>query len=372
MSSTPNSFTKNVTAKIIAEHVLVWAKSHNLFGKAPLTDAIEDVSADCFAQPAMAFSNIKVENILRQKSINLVAFNENLKKIFIFTNGKINKTDESSLPFHFSGYTFEYIQGGIASVKGTPPAPEMPAPFGIHGERYTCGSSVYPANCIGAGTMGLLAKDKEGRIYGMTNNHVAGACNNAMPGLPILAPGPLDANEEACDPFTIGRHSRLLPILDGIPENIDISRNWDVSIFEITDSDTVTSMQGSYFDTPSTVISPASATNVKKVGRTTGLTTGKIIGQSASPIPVSYNVPEHDIKKTVFFDTVYVVAGDNDIPFSRPGDSGALVVAEDEKGVRTAIGIVFAGNEARNHTFILPLSEIFEKLSLTIVTQHNV
>ena len=97
---------------------------------------------------------------------------------------------------------------------------------------------------MGAGTLGLLGRDADGRIYGISNNHVGGACNNAQPGLPILAPRPVDVSNEHLDPFTIGRHTRLLPINDGIPENIDISINWDGSCFELADPARVSSMQG--------------------------------------------------------------------------------------------------------------------------------
>ena len=351
--------------------MLAWAKQHNLFDKVPLEEAIEDVGGS-FAAGGDAFRAQAVEEILRKKSINLVGFSEKEKKVVIFTNGKLSKTDEKILPFHTAGFNFEYIQGGIAYVKGNPPPPQMPKPYSLHGGRYTCGSSIFPAHCVGAGTFGLIVRDQAGHLYGMTNNHVAGACNHAMPGLPILAPGPLDANEDACDPFTIGRHHRLLPINDGIPENIAIDVNWDVSIFRLTDPDRVTSMQGTAFDTPHAVVSPVPSMRVQKVGRTTGLTSGTIVAQSASPVPVQYQVSEYGVRKNVFFETVYIVQGDNGLPFSRPGDSGSLVVADDGQGNAHAVGLVFAGNEQRGLSFILPLPEIMQKLSVEIVSGHHV
>jgi hypothetical protein len=358
-------------AKDLAESVLAWAKKHNLFSKVPLDEAV-DVPADPSFNRESAFRAHAVEEILRKRSINLIGYNEPEKKVVVFLQGKLSKSDEKILPFHTDGVTFEYIQGGIAQVKGHPPAPEAPKPFYQHGGRYSCGSSIYPAHCIGAGTLGLLAMDAAGVLFGVSNNHVTGACNNAMPGLPILAPGPLDATEDACDPFTVGRHARLLPINDGIPENISIDVNCDAGAFQITDVDRVTSMQGTLYDTPSLVAEPTPGMIVEKIGRTTGRTRGRIVAVSASPVPVSYNVTEYAVRKNVYFPRVYIVLGDNEQPFSKPGDSGSLVVSIDADGNRKSVGLVFAGNEQRALSFILPLPEILQKLQLTIVSGHHV
>ncbi|WP_024896880.1 hypothetical protein [Brucella rhizosphaerae] len=372
MSSEIDSRSKP-SAKELAENVLAWAKTHNLFSKVPLDEAVDTVVDSNFVrQEGSVFRAHAVEDILRKRSINLVGFNEADRKVVIFTNGKVNKSDEKILPFHTDGVTFEYVQGGIAQVKGNPPPPENPRPFYLRGGRYTCGSSIFPAHCVGAGTFGLIAQDAHGQLYGLTNNHVAGACNNAMPGLPILAPGPVDANEDACDPFTIGRHSRLLPINDGIPENVDISINCDASIFRLTSPEKITSFQGTHYDTPAVSGDPVPGMTVEKVGRTTGLTRGSIVAQSASPVPVAYIVNEYGVRKNVFFERVFVVVTPDGQPFSRPGDSGSLVVSVGIDGIRTAVGLVFAGQEQRGLSYILPLPEILDKFGLNIVSGHNV
>ncbi|MGW6778963.1 hypothetical protein ACWF50_13080 [Brucella pseudogrignonensis] len=368
-----NQTSKIQSAKELAEDILAWAKIKNLFAKVPLDDAVDFLDGNRFNnQIDRSFKSQATEDILRKKSINLVGFDEENKKVVIFTNGKISKAEEKILPFNTDGFVIDYLQGGIAQVKGNPPLPEIPSPFYLHNGMYTCGSSIYPAHCIGAGTLGLLTVDNAGQIFGLTNNHVSGACNNAMPGLPILAPGPLDATETACDPFAIGRHSRLLPINDGIPENIDISVNWDASLLSLCDANRVTSMQGTYYDTPSVVREPKPSSIVKKVGRTTGLTKGKIVAQAACPIPVDYLVNEYGVKKKVFFETVYIVEGENGQPFSRPGDSGSLVVSQDENGIMESVGLVFAGNEQRALSFILPLPAILDKLNVSVLSGHNV
>lgn len=359
------------SAKDLAEKLLGWAKHKNLFDKIPLDEGIEEEDSQFQVGPNQ-FHAQAAEDVLRKRSINLVGFSEDEKKVIIFTHNKVSKGDEKVLPFTFGGYTVVYSQGGIAYVKGNPPQPQQPRPFNLRNGRYTCGSSIFPAHCIGAGTFGLIVSDAAGELYGMTNNHVAGACNHAMPGLPILAPGPVDAIESACDPFTIGRHSRLLPINDGIPENIDISQNCDVSLFKLTDPAKVTSFQGDAYDTPALIATPQPGQRVRKYGRTTGLTTGKLVAQVASAMPVAYNVNEYNVRKSVWFDTIFVVEGDNNLPFSRPGDSGSLVVSQDAAGNPVAVGLVFAGNEQRNQSFILPLPDVMQKLGVTIVTGHHV
>ncbi|MCW3784349.1 S1 family peptidase [Defluviimonas salinarum] len=361
----------SVTAEGIAERILAWAKHRNLFDKVPLEEGIEEDQNE-LRIGSTAFQAQAAEQILRKRSINLIGFSEPEKKIVIFTHTKVTKGDEKALPFSISGYKIEYMQGGIAQVKGNPPPPQRPLPFYQRKGFYACGSSIYPAHCTGAGTFGLIVVDANGQLYGLTNNHVSGACNNAMPGLPILAPGPLDATETACDPFTIGRHSRLLPINDGIPENIQIDDNWDASIFALSDPARVTSFQGDKYDTPPNVSDPQPGMRVRKVGRTTALTSGVIVAQSASPVPVAYTVNEYGVKKNVWFKKVFIVVGDDGVPFSRSGDSGSLVVARNAAGEEVAVGLVFAGNEQRGISFILPLADILQRLDVHIVSGHNV
>lgn len=342
-----------------------------MFSAVGVEEAVEEDEAEPLVDFTPSFQSQAVQEILRKRAINLIGFSELEKKVVIFTGGKVNKTDLKILPFHTNGYSFSYIHGGVAQVKGNPPPPAHHF-FHLKGDAYTCGSSIFPAHCVGAGTFGLLARDGNGDLFGISNNHVTGACNNAMPGLPILAPGPLDANETSCDPFTIGRHTRLLPINDGIPENIDIDANWDVGVFKIVDPAKVSSMQGALFDTPIVALDPSPTMRVEKVGRTSGHTTGRIVAQAATPVPVQYALNEYSVRKTVYFKDVFIVQGDAGLPFSKPGDSGSLVCSVDANGDRACVGLVFAGNEARGLSFILPLPTLLGKLGLTVVSGHNV
>jgi hypothetical protein len=43
-----------------------------------------------------------------------------------------------------------------------------------------------------------------------------------------------------------------------------------------------------------------------------------------------------------------------------------------DDGSRAAVGIVFAGDEAKGLSFILPLPNLLARLSVTLVSGHNV
>ncbi len=337
-----------------------------------MEEAAEVVLEDETAQvvPAQMFAVPAVADVLRRRAINLIAFNEHSGKVIVFTKSKVTAADMKTLPYSTSGVSVEYAVGGVPAVKGPIPQTQSAGPYFLHNEKYCCGSSVFPGNCIGAGTLGLFARDASGVLFGVTNNHVTGACNHAHPGLPILAPGPVDVSDDGIEPFCIGRHARLIPINDGIPENMDITGNVDASCFRISDAAQVCSMQGGVCDTPIMLAEPAPGSIVEKVGRTTGATRGRIIGQSISPLSVGYSLPEYKVQKAVFFSSVYLIEGLQG-DFARRGDSGSLVMSVKPDGTRTSVGLVFAVDETKSLTYILSLPNILQRLGLTICGNLN-
>jgi hypothetical protein len=94
---------------------------------------------------------------------------------------------------------------------------------------------------------------------------------------------------------------------------------------------------------------------VQKVGRTTGRTQGIVTGKIAGFQAIPYVVPELQQQFTVFFSEAWIVEGVAG-EFSAGGDSGSLVVAEDENGQMVAVGLVFAGDG--NISLIVPLDKI--------------
>jgi hypothetical protein len=224
-----------------------------------------------------------------------------------------------------------------------------PAPGGVSIGHYK----------ITAGTLGVLVRDVEtGEILILSNNHVMANSNDATRGDPILQPGPYDggttedtiANLERfvsiqfesepppipC-PFSkaaagianffarlVGSKHRLLPVViqqanqvDGAlakPVDPDVVKN---EILEI----------GSVMEDTEAEL----GMEVKKSGRTTGLTTGTVQLLDAS-VQVGYGGG-----KTALFTNQILTTN-----MSQGGDSGSLLV--DGEGSK-AVGLLFAGSD---------------------------
>lgn len=243
------------------------------------------------------------------------------------------------------------------------------------GEFYTCGSSISVGNNREAGTLGCLVRDAAGNIFGLSNNHVSGACSYAPAGLPILAPGVMDVSPLNPHPFTIGVHVRQLQMQVGDPSSVDHLENSDAALFRIIDPSRVSSMQRNFYDTPDMVMDLIPGMDVEKVGRSTGLKKGKVLGELVGALSVSYSAAQYGFSGGVFFEKLFAVHGVNDV-FSESGDSGSLVVHVDAHGQRYAVGLLIAGCQNSNApggklSLILPLRPILNKLNVTLVSAHN-
>src|SRR5690606_37276102 len=129
------------------------------------------------------------------------------------------------------------------------------------------------------GTLGALVKNAAGDLFALTNNHVSGGCCYTDVTFPIVAPGLLDVRPGGHDPFTLGHHAQVAPWTAGIPDNVDVSTNIDAAICRVKDAEAISSMQQGAFDTPTSTVAPVPGLSVRKVGRTTGDTSGTIIAQ---------------------------------------------------------------------------------------------
>jgi len=92
---------------------------------------------------------------------------------------------------------------------------------------------------------------------------------------------------------------------------------------------------------------------VLKVGRTSGLTVGKVLAVNLDiKVEVGENAP-------VLFHQVISAS----VP-TKGGDAGAILV--DAK--RRALGMLFAGNETKGISFYLPITRVLERLGVLLVT----
>jgi len=196
----------------------------------------------------------------------------------------------------------------------------------------------------------VFVKDRRRQVRILSNNHVLANSNDALIGDPILQPGQADGG---LDPDNvIGQLVNFVPLQNR-------GNRVDAAVASIGTQDAfpddlsipgVGLVQGFW----KTV--PPRAHVVRKYGRTTKLTTGRVTALGLRGLPVSYG------SFTARFDGVIEVHGSANTPkFSAGGDSGSLVVDSD----RNAVGLLFAGNEQA--TYLNPIGEVMSSLGLFLV-----
>lgn len=307
------------------------------------------------------------ERLTKARVVGVIA-DEESRSVTILTKGPLGPRIVGHLPDEINDMAIKYIGG--ADIETNPPT--VPAagtighpPYHLHQGRIACGSSITAAPVYGAGTLGCFVTTEDGTFCGLTNNHVTGDCNHTAIGMHILSPAPMDADPNGPAPTGVGRHHSLVALHSGDPQQVQL-QELDVALFSITDDNQVSSMQGSsIFDTPGTATDPAGGMLVKKVGRTTGLTQGEVVGLWVTPLPIPYK--SNRFSSVVHFTGIWSVKGLGGESFSLPGDSGSLVVTEDGQNV---VGLIFAG--AGQVSFIIPIASVLDRLNLRLITGHNV
>jgi hypothetical protein len=358
-----------VSAKNACILLKAWAQENNL-----LSNEIPVQGNSLLQQDENAFDSLCIsstgEAILRRRTLVDIFFNEAEKKVIVLTAKKISQAELKALPkIIFEEIKYEFIHAATASA-GTPQNGLANYSYYVSSsDKYCCGSSIHPARIIGAGTMGCLVRDSLNNLYGLTNNHVSGMCNYSTEGEKIIAPGHIDISAHRIDPFTIGYHYKSAPMTHGLPDNVNVSLNLDAAILKLADSSLLSSMQGCYFDTPIKVLQLVPGQKVKKVGRTTGLTEGYVVGQSVNPMGVNTSVPGYGTQ-TTFYDSIFLIKhADANKVFSSEGDSGSLVVIEMPDG-DFAGGLIFAGDQYGN-SYALPIQPVLDYFDVTLVSGHN-
>lgn len=321
--------------------------------------------------------------ILRNRRIRAIGFNEFEKQVIVFTKraAPSTKRQVALLPRRVGDVEIRYRQGVPHAVEDRPPTAQAGPTYATRtvgtASRYTCGSSISVGNNREAGTLGCLVIDAAGNMYGLSNNHVCGGCSYAGVRLPIVAPGIYDVVPDgAVNPFTLGHHHRALPLVAGSPDNVDSKANLDAAIFKLLNPASVSSYQRNVYDTPGVTGAITPGMTVEKVGRTTEHTTGTVISQVYGATSISYQVQLYNFSGPVPFDPVFAIYGTTDM-FSDAGDSGSLITATDATGNRLAVGIVVGGMSdgkapGGKVTLALPIEPILAMLGVTLVSGHNV
>ena len=190
------------------------------------------------------------------------------------------------------------------------------------------------------------------KTYILSNNHVLANSNDASIGDPILQPGPYDGGTDPAD--KIGNLSRFIPITFEPPIPRAQHNNLvDAAVAEVefhhVDREIYWSGAVQGWRRKSKV--PV-GTLVKKTGRTTNFTTGRIVAINAT-VDVGYGGG-----KVARFKDQFIAGG-----MSAGGDSGSLVTTLDN----VAVGLLFAGSTTS--TIMNPIEHVRSLLKVEVAEQ---
>ncbi|WP_018248300.1 chymotrypsin family serine protease [Orenia marismortui] len=230
---------------------------------------------------------------------------------------------------------------------------------------------------ITAGTFGAVVKDnKTGEPLILSNNHVLANITNGNDGRskkgdPILQPGSYDSGNEEED--TIAHLERFIPIYNDQPPTCPlmfglnrllkgfskvIGAPYEVkpsAVENKVDCAVAKPKSPNLIDTEilgigevQGISEPELRMLVRKSGRTSGVTSARIKAVNAT-----IKVQLSESESAVFTDQIITD------PFSKPGDSGSLVLNEKNE----AVGLLFAGSE--KSTICNKIKNVLEALKIT-------
>jgi hypothetical protein len=201
-----------------------------------------------------------------------------------------------------------------------------------------------------AGT--IAARVKSGStVYALSNNHVYALENSAPIGSKILQPGRYDLNCANGSTSVIGSLSKYVKIAF----STTASNKVDAAIGVSTAGNLGRGTPSNGYGVPSATIATAALNQaVQKYGRTTGLTTGSVVGINAT-VNVAYT------HGTARFVGQVLIRGPGQ--FSRPGDSGSLIVTNNSS--KRPVALLFAGG-SNGYTVANPIGAVLTALGVTI------
>lgn len=234
---------------------------------------------------------------------------------------------------------------------------------------------------VSAGTLGAIVKDRlTGETLILSNNHVLanssdGTDDRAAAGDIILQPGSIDGSSDPSE-ATIGYLERFIPLNRRVAASqcpiaklfettlnkcIAIFRpNYQIKVLRENDavnvvdcavarpvSEAVVTDEILGFGKVAGIKEPEIGMEIKKSGRSSGITSSFIL---ATDVTVRVDVGNKEYG--IFTDQI--LAG----PMSVPGDSGSLILTEDNH----AVGLLFAGSE--KVTMLNRIDRVFDALNI--------
>ena len=210
---------------------------------------------------------------------------------------------------------------------------------------------------VTAGTVGGFVRQR-GRteVHILSNNHVLANENQARPGDAVLQPGPYDGGTRARD--RVARLERFVRLQSPRVNLVDcaIARllpGIEYDAARLTGWGTLRGVSAAPVDEGMRVV---------KVGRTTGVTRGRVTAFELDDVVVAYDMGN------LRFDDQIEIEGSGNLPFSDGGDSGSLIV----DGAGYAVGQLFAGSDTggRNNqglTYASPIRTVLDRLNVQLV-----
>jgi len=235
--------------------------------------------------------------------------------------------------------------GGGASVDPTARF-DRPVPIGV--------STGHTA--ITAGTIGCRVTDGTS-VWALSNNHVYANENEASIDDRVIQPGTYDGGSSPADD--------LGTLFDWVDLKFMLVQNGGANVMDaalaLTDTDTLSKGTPSDgYGLPRTTTASASINlRVRKYGRTTGQTNGRIFAINAS-VNVGYSTGVAG-----FVDQLVITPGS----YSAGGDSGSLIVVQKGSNARKPVALLFAGSSSS--TIASPIDPILTTLNVDIDGDGN-
>lgn len=210
---------------------------------------------------------------------------------------------------------------------------------------------------VTAGTLGCFVRARgNGRTLILSNNHVLANENRSKRGDPILQPGAYDHGRNPADVAGglfrgIRLKSRGANLLDCAVASVKDGMRFDKTLLRglgrLLGLGEPVAMQ----DAP-----------VAKVGRTTGVTRGRVTAFELDNLVVGYDIGN------LWFDDQIEIESTGQGPFSDGGDSGSLVV----DGDLYAVGLLFAGSDqggsnGQGLTYANPVTKVLDALKIDLL-----
>jgi hypothetical protein len=208
---------------------------------------------------------------------------------------------------------------------------------------------------ITCGTLGAFIRRRSDDAIGiLSNNHVLANENRGKAGDDILQPGKHDGGTRSGDVIgSLGRFVRLSINKENVVDcAIGILKP---PVRHVLDIKGVGQLTG---------VGPVPETRdrVMKLGRTTGLTRGRVTAFELDNVVVDYDIGN------LQFDGQIEIEGTGTKPFSDGGDSGSLILDSELRGV----ALLFAGGDqggtnGRGLTYANPLQDVLDRLAVDLL-----